>query len=97
MASSGMTRLKEDLAQALKAYAQGNKWDDAEASDKFGVSGDRLADIYEGRTDRYALESLIRMSTDVGLRITLSIKPDSKVRLGVETKPKPTAETDSKK
>ncbi len=66
-------KLRSELMQAVKAQLLKQELSQSAAAKKLGVTQPRVSDLFRGKIDLFALDTLVAMATKVGLHIEMRI------------------------
>ena len=66
-------RLRAELMRSISERLTGAGWDRVEAARRCGVTTPRLDELTEGKLDRFPIEELIRIGTNLGLRMRIEM------------------------
>jgi predicted XRE-type DNA-binding protein len=67
-------KLRSELMVELKHHIKREKWTQAEAAKRLGVTQPRISNLMRGKINSFGLDMLVKMATAAGLRITLRVK-----------------------
>ena len=67
-------KLRSELMMALEQHIRTQKWSQAEAAKRLGVTQPRISDLLRGKINLFALESLVNMLAAAGLRLKIQVK-----------------------
>lgn len=59
-------RARADLMQEITAIIKGNKWTQADAARRCGVTQPRINDLMRGRISRFSLDALVNIAAKLG-------------------------------
>jgi predicted XRE-type DNA-binding protein len=71
-------RLRSQMMTALRHFIEKEKWTQAEAARRLGVSQPRISDLARGQISRFSLDTLVNMLSDAGLEVDFRIKAPSR-------------------
>ena len=66
-------KLRSDLMHKICERLTGAGWDRVEAARRCGVTTPRLDELTGGKLDRFPIEELIRIGTNLGLRMRIEM------------------------
>jgi predicted XRE-type DNA-binding protein len=67
-------KLRSELMFRLTNHIKHEKWTQAEAAKRLGVTQPRISNLMRGKINSFGLDMLVKMATAAGLRITLRVK-----------------------
>ena len=67
-------KLRSALMLELERYIKREKWTQAEAAKRLGVTQPRISNLMRGKINAFSLDHLVKMAASAGLRITLKLK-----------------------
>ncbi len=67
-------KLRSELMVELKRHIKREKWTQAEAAKRLGVTQPRISNLMRGKINAFGLDMLVKMATAAGLRITLRVQ-----------------------
>lgn len=67
-------KLRSTLMLALKRYIQREGLTQVQASKLFAVTQPRISNLIRGKIDSFSLDTLIKMATAAGLRVTMRVQ-----------------------
>ncbi len=67
-------KLRSELMLNLTEHIEREKWTQAEAAKRLGVTQPRISNLMRGKINSFGLDMLVKMATAAGLRITLRVK-----------------------
>ncbi|WP_058186685.1 helix-turn-helix domain-containing protein [Terracidiphilus gabretensis] len=67
-------KLRSELMFRLTNHIKHEKWTQAEAAKRLGVTQPRISNLMRGKINAFGLDMLVKMATAAGLRITLRVK-----------------------
>lgn len=67
-------KLRSSLMSALIRYIDREHLTQAQAAKVFGVTQPRISNLIHGKIDLFGLDTLVRMATAAGLRVTMRVK-----------------------
>jgi predicted XRE-type DNA-binding protein len=65
--------LRSELMTRIEAIVKKNRWTQAEAAKRCGVTQPRLNDLLRGRISRFSLDALVNIVSKLGCRVTVKI------------------------
>jgi|ERR1700728_4256938 predicted XRE-type DNA-binding protein len=66
-------RLRSELMDKIETLIQGNRWTQAEAAARCGVTQPRINDLLRGRISRFSLDALVNIASALGRRVTIHL------------------------
>ena len=66
-------KLRSALMTALKEHIRRQKWTQAEAAKRLGVTQPRISDLMRGKIDLFGLDTLVNMVAAAGLHIEMRV------------------------
>ncbi|EFI8498731.1 hypothetical protein D3C76_983490 [compost metagenome] len=72
-----MLALKSKLVMVLVNLIQGNNWNQAEAARHLNVSQPRMSNLFNGKLDKFSVDTLIEMILGVGYKLDLDFDPSN--------------------
>ena len=66
-------RLRSELMDKIETLIQGNRWTQAEAAARCGVTQPRITDLLRGRISRFSLDALVNIASALGRRVTIHL------------------------
>lgn len=70
-----MLALKSKLVMVLVNLIQGQKWTQAEAARRLDVSQPRMSNLFNGKLDKFSIDTLIEMLLGVGYKLDMDFDP----------------------
>jgi predicted XRE-type DNA-binding protein len=67
-------RARSELMQKIGAYLRKQKWTQAEAARRCGVTQPRINDLLRGRVSRFSLDALVNIATALGYRVRVDLE-----------------------
>jgi predicted XRE-type DNA-binding protein len=67
-------KLRSELMFRLREHIKREKWTQAEAAKRLGVTQPRISNLMRGKINSFGLDMLVKMATAAGLRITLRVQ-----------------------
>jgi predicted XRE-type DNA-binding protein len=66
-------RLRSELMDRIEAVIRQEKWTQAEAAARCGVTQPRINDLLRGRISRFSLDALVNIASALGRRVTIHL------------------------
>ena len=66
-------RLRSELMDKIEALLKKNRWTQAEAAARCGVTQPRINDLLRGRISRFSLDALVNIASALGRRVTVHL------------------------
>jgi predicted XRE-type DNA-binding protein len=66
-------RARTELMQQIAAVVKRQKWTQAEAASRCGVTQPRINDLLRGRVSRFSLDALVNISAALGCRVRVEL------------------------
>lgn len=66
--------LRAQLMDDIRATIQRNNWTQTAAAEKCGITQPRMNDLINGKINKFSLDALINIATQLGRRISLDIQ-----------------------
>ncbi len=73
--------LRSQTIIALVHWFEGSSLTQAAAAKNLGITQLRLNQLLKGKIDIFSLDALVNMATNAGMRVGLSIRPDTAVKV----------------
>ncbi len=67
-------RARAELMQKIAGIVKKNRWTQAEAAKRCGITQPRINDLLRGRVSRFSLDSLVNIATSLGRRVRVEIE-----------------------
>lgn len=67
-------RARAELMQQVATIVKKNRWTQAEAARRCGISQPRMNDLLRGRVSRFSLDALVNIATALGRRVHMELK-----------------------
>lgn len=67
-------KLRSALMMTLEKHVRDQKWTQAEAARRLGVTQPRVSDLLRGKIGLFGLESLVNMAVAAGLHVELRVQ-----------------------
>ena len=67
-------KLRSMLMIELERHITRQKWTQAEAARRLGVTQPRISNLIHGKIDAFSLDLLVKMATAAGLRVSIKVK-----------------------
>lgn len=65
---------RSELMMQLSNIIRSNKWTQAAAAKRCGVTQPRINDLLRGRIDKFSIDALVNMAAALGLRASFVLK-----------------------
>jgi predicted XRE-type DNA-binding protein len=66
--------LRAELLASLRETVIERGWSQAQAAEQLGMGQARVADLVQGKHERFSLDMLVRLSARAGRRVELSLR-----------------------
>src|SRR5690349_20452878 len=66
-------RARAELMQQIAAMVKRERWTQAEAASRCGVTQPRINDLLRGRVSRFSIDALVNISTALGCRVKMKL------------------------
>ena len=66
-------KLRSMLMIELERHITRQKWTQAEAAKRLGVTQPRISNLIHGKIDAFSLDLLVKMATAAGLRVSIKV------------------------
>jgi predicted XRE-type DNA-binding protein len=66
-------KLRSALMMALEKHIQGQRWTQAEAARRLGVTQPRISDLLRGKITLFGLDTLVNMVVAAGLHVEMHV------------------------
>ncbi|MGC1869649.1 MAG: helix-turn-helix transcriptional regulator [Acidobacteriaceae bacterium] len=66
-------RARAELMRKIAAIVKKNRWTQAEAAKRCGITQPRMNDLLRGRVSRFSLDALVNIATSLGRRVRVEI------------------------
>ena len=66
-------RARAELMRKIAAILQKQRWTQAEAAKRCGVTQPRINDLLRGRVSRFSLDALVNIATSLGRRVRVQL------------------------
>ena len=66
-------KLRSELMCELAQHIQREKWTQAEAARRLGVTQPRISNLVRGKINAFSLDLLVKMAATAGLHITMKL------------------------
>lgn len=73
-AEAANLRARTELMQKISSIIEANKWRQAEAATRCGVTQPRVNDLLNGRIARFSLDALVNIASALGQRVHLELE-----------------------
>lgn len=67
-------RARAELMQKIAGIVKKNRWTQAEAAKRCGITQPRMNDLLRGRVSRFSLDALVNIATSLGRRVRVEIE-----------------------
>lgn len=67
-------RARAELMQQIADIVKKNRWTQAEAAQRCGVTQPRMNDLLRGRVSRFSLDALVNIATAIGRRVHVELE-----------------------
>ena len=67
-------RARAELMRQVAAIIHAEKWEQAEAAKRCGVTQPRINDLLRGRVSRFSLDALVNIATSLGRRVHFELE-----------------------
>jgi predicted XRE-type DNA-binding protein len=67
-------RARAELMQKIAGIVKKNRWTQAEAAKRCGITQPRINDLLRGRVSRFSLDALVNVATSLGRRVRVEIE-----------------------
>ena len=67
-------RLRSELMDQIEAVIKKNRWTQAEAARRCGISQPRINDLLRGRISRFSLDALVNIAAALGRRVKVQLE-----------------------
>ena len=67
-------RARADLMRKIAAIVKKNRWTQADAAKRCGITQPRMNDLLRGRVSRFSLDALVNIATSLGRRVRVEIE-----------------------
>ena len=68
-------RIRSELMARLSLLIEAEEWTQSEAAQLLGVSQPRVSALVRGKIDLFSIDTLVKMLSRVGLRVTVTARP----------------------
>jgi predicted XRE-type DNA-binding protein len=65
--------MRSDLMHQITELIQSNKWTQAEAAKRCGVTQPRINDLLRGRIARFSIDALVNIASALGRKVRVSL------------------------
>jgi predicted XRE-type DNA-binding protein len=72
---AGNLKIRADLMIALQKFIKSQNWTQSEAANFFGETQPRISNLMNGDIDRFALDKLVQMLSQAGMKVSLVVTP----------------------
>jgi len=66
--------LRSDLMMKIEAIVKKNRWTQAEAARRCGVTQPRINDLLRGRISRFSLDALVNIAAALGRKVKVRLE-----------------------
>lgn len=67
-------RARAELMRKIAGIVKKNRWTQAEAAKRCGITQPRMNDLLRGRVSRFSLDALVNIATSLGRRVRVEIE-----------------------
>ena len=67
-------RARAELMRKIATIVKKNRWTQAEAAKRCGITQPRINDLLRGRVSRFSLDALVNIATSLGRRVRVEIE-----------------------
>jgi len=67
-------RARAELMRKIAGIVKKNRWTQAEAAKRCGITQPRINDLLRGRVSRFSLDALVNIATSLGRRVRVEIE-----------------------
>ena len=67
-------KLRSQLMIEIERHIKREKWTQAEAAKRLGVTQPRISNLMRGKINSFGLDTLIRMAVSAGLRVSMKVQ-----------------------
>ncbi len=67
-------RVRVELMRQIAGLIESNRWKQADAAARCGISQPRLNDLLRGRLSRFSLDALVNIAAALGLHVELKCR-----------------------
>ena len=68
-------RARAELMQQIAAIVKTNRWTQAEAAQRCGITQPRMNDLLRGRMSRFSFDALVNIATAISRRVHTELEP----------------------
>ena len=72
---AGNLKIRADLMITLQKFIKSQNWTQAEAANFFGETQPRISNLMNGDIDRFAIDKLVQMLSQAGMKVSLVVTP----------------------
>jgi predicted XRE-type DNA-binding protein len=72
---AGNLKIRADLMIALQKFIKSQNWTQSEAANFFGETQPRISNLMNGDIDRFAIDKLVQMLSQAGMKVSLVVTP----------------------
>lgn len=74
-AEAANMRLRADLMMHIGQIVRENGWTQKQAADRCGLTQPRINDLLNGKIDKFSLDALVNIHTQLGQSVSLQFAP----------------------
>ena len=72
---AGNLKIRADLMITLQKFIKSQNWTQLEAANFFGETQPRISNLMNGDIDRFAIDKLVQMLSQAGMKVSLVVTP----------------------
>jgi predicted XRE-type DNA-binding protein len=72
---AGNLKIRADLMITLQKFIKSQNWTQLEAASFFGETQPRISNLMNGDIDRFAIDKLVQMLSQAGMKVSLVVTP----------------------
>ena len=72
---AGNLKIRADLMITLQKFIKSQNWTQSEAANFFGETQPRISNLMNGDIDRFAIDKLVQMLSQAGMKVSLVVTP----------------------
>jgi predicted XRE-type DNA-binding protein len=72
---AGNLKIRADLMITLQKFIKSQNWTQSEAAIFFGETQPRISNLMNGDIDRFAIDKLVQMLSQAGMKVSLVVTP----------------------
>ncbi len=76
--------MKMDLSIMLAGLIEGQKWTQAEAAEKLGVTQSRISDLMNSKIEKFTIDAMFDMLDKLGFKISWSMPSQQKATMVIQ-------------